>query len=739
MSFIEPWFLLGGLAALIPVVIHLLKLNKPETVAFSTLAFFKELTDTTVKRLNIKRWLLLLFRILAILALTLALAQPTNKNAPNAAITGSQNSLNLLIDNSLSTGISDNKGVRLYRLTEQAKAWVRQLNQEAKVYLTVTHGEWEYNSALSPTEAIDVLSQIQPSKGADFFNQRLKELTQKAMAVSGVSSEVHILHDGQFKSFENLMGVLKNEISQPELENLKIGYLPLNGAIQNTWIKYVGTTNSWISANKKMTIKVQMGKANASGIKNEADSQNTINKNAQKLAVFANNRMISEQAIPENVSSLEASFTPTSAGNFAIKAVISGDSYVLDNTFYSVLKVPEKLKILWVSDNYKEQNQAKSSFYNALNAAINSGYALQIDAVAADAIPVKSLNQYQVVIMEGITTWPAYADLAIRDFVQQDGGGLWLIPSPNTNLSNWNKKSSALGLPTFEGLIGNYATFTKQTSLERIRATHPIFQGMFNDAKMEEEGWSPTIDSPSIYYYYKMGALSGSYPILQTEERNPILVEKKLGKGLIWSMAMGFDPAWSNISIKAIFAPLVFNGIHFLNAANENTFFADKSLVAPLVFELKQALAKNTAVLNDSVNIALTKNAALNGFSYSTLAPNVQAGIIQLDSTTFGLNPPNWESEPDYFNLAQFKSQVSATKNPNQTADKNALWDTDFITTQVFELTDIEQNMPSVSLAKSLPLWTWFALLALIFLLIESLISRYFRVQGTLPKTQSSL
>jgi hypothetical protein len=117
----------------------------------------------------------------------------------------------------------------------------------------------------------------------------------------------------------------------------------------------------------------------------------------------------------------------------------------------------------------------------------------------------------------------------------------------------------------------------------------------------------------------------------------------------------------------------------------------------------------------------------------------VQAGIIQVDSTTFGLNPPNWESEPDYFNLAQFKSQVSATKNPDQTADKKAIWDTDFIASQVYELTDIEQNTPSVSLAKSLPLWTWFALLALVFLLIESLISRFFRVQGTLTKTQSSL
>ena len=732
MSFIEPWYLLGGLAALIPVVIHLLKLNKPETVAFSTLAFFKELTDTTVKRLNIKRWLLLLFRVLAILALTLALAQPTAKNAANAALNGSQNALWLLIDNSLSTGLSDDKGVRLYRLTEQAKSWIEQLNDDANVYLNVTHGKWEYSSALEPKEAIQLLNQIQPSKGADFFGIRLKEMMQNMIALSAAGNEVHILHDGQYLSLENTLESLKKEVNEADWGKLKIGYLQQNGEIANSWIKHIGTTNSWVSANKKMNIKVDLGQSASQNSSASPDSSFVNNQGLQKLAIYVNNRMISEQAITTNEATLNASFTPTEAGDYALKAVISGDSYVLDNSYFTVLKVPESLKILWVTDNYREQDRSKSSFYNALNAANLAGYALDIDAVAADNIPVERLASYKVVIMEAVSSWPTYADAAIRDYVQQLGGGLWLIPSSTTNLSIWNKKVSALGLPIFEGIVGEYASYKKQTSLERIRANHPIFQGMFNDSQMEEQGWSPVIDSPSLYYYYKMGDLAGSYALLQTEERNPILVEKKLGNGVIWSMAMGFEPAWSDLSIKAIFAPLIFNGINFLNTANEGSFFSEKALVAPLQFSSPGALLSNSAILNDSIQVSLVREQAISSFNYQSIDPSLAAGIIQLDSAQYGLNAPKWESEPDYFSLDQFLAQDAPILAQNESM---AVWNKDFISNTVYELDDVAQNTASFSSTKSLPIWTWLALLALLFLLIESLISRYFKVQGAKSKS----
>lgn len=730
MSFIEPWYLLGGLAVLIPVIIHLLKLNKPETVAFSTLAFFKELTDTTVKRLNIKRWLLLLFRILAILAITLALAQPTTKNDPNAALNGSKNSLWLLLDNSLSTGLSDDKGIRLYRITNQAKLWIEQLSSDAKVYLNVTHGQWDYNSALEPSSAIELLNQIQPSKGMDFFGIRLTEMMQQMDAISGPGNELRVLHDGQFHGMVNSIKTLKEQLPEASFEKVKIGYLPKNGDVANTWIENISTSNSWVSANKNMRLTVDLGRSVQASNAVIADTQLAQRQVQQKLAVYVNDRMISEQAIPENSLSLSAAFTPTKVGDFTIKAVISGDSYVLDNTYYTVLKVQQSLKILWITDNFKEQDRASSSFFNALNAASLSGYAIDIEAISPDNIPIDQLPSYQVLVVEGVTSWPSYADAAIRDYVQQEGGGLWLIPSATTNLNVWNQKTSAFGLPTFEGVIGEYASFKRQSSLERIRTNHPVFKGMFEDSKMEEEGWSPVIDSPNIYYYYKMGDLSGSFALLQTEERNPILVEKKLGKGMVWSMAMGFEPAWSDLSIKAIFAPLIFNGINFLNSANEGNFFAEQPMIAPLQFTTNQALLSNSALLNDSVRVSLVREQALASYKYRTVDPTITAGVLKLDSLSIALNAPKWESKDDYFSLSQYLDTEKKVNSNDVQSDLSKILDIDFVLNNVYEIDDATQNTGAVSTNKAIPIWSWFVLLALLCLLIESLISRYFRVQG---------
>lgn len=76
MSFLNPIFLLGLLAAAVPVLIHLLTRRRPRERPFSSLAFLAEVNQSEVRRLRLKQWLLLLLRTLAVAALALALARP---------------------------------------------------------------------------------------------------------------------------------------------------------------------------------------------------------------------------------------------------------------------------------------------------------------------------------------------------------------------------------------------------------------------------------------------------------------------------------------------------------------------------------------------------------------------------------------------------------------------------------------------------------------------------------------
>ena len=79
MNFLNSIILAGLLAALAPVVIHLLNRQKVRTVEFSSLIFLRDLQKTKMRRLKLRQWLLLIIRTLIVVLAVLAFARPTIK------------------------------------------------------------------------------------------------------------------------------------------------------------------------------------------------------------------------------------------------------------------------------------------------------------------------------------------------------------------------------------------------------------------------------------------------------------------------------------------------------------------------------------------------------------------------------------------------------------------------------------------------------------------------------------
>src|SRR5512136_3009139 len=77
----NPLYLLGLLAAALPIIIHLLTRRRPRERAFPSLEFLTEVNQSEIRRLRLKQWLLLLLRTLAVAALALAMARPALRGA----------------------------------------------------------------------------------------------------------------------------------------------------------------------------------------------------------------------------------------------------------------------------------------------------------------------------------------------------------------------------------------------------------------------------------------------------------------------------------------------------------------------------------------------------------------------------------------------------------------------------------------------------------------------------------
>lgn len=696
MQFIEPFFLLGALSLAIPVVIHLIKLDKPERVAFSTLSFFQQLVDTTVKRMNLKRLILLALRMLALLMLVLAWAKPVAPGQSNLQ-KGMQGEVDILIDNSPSTAYSDENGPIIYQLVQQATAYIEQLSGSAEIRLWVTHGPWPYENRMSKEQAIARLQQIESFDGVDLSIDRLKRMLDSR---SNAFNPLMIISDGQFSSTVKYLKKVADESRESET---RLGILSIEEPINNAYVNQIELTSAWVSPRQQLEIAVH----------NEVPRSDSTNI---RLRLFVNDRLIGEEAL---ATVNRFPFTAEKAGYFKLKAIIERDELAFDNSFHAVLEVPESLNVLWVSPSAAVINQQNAPFFEVIDAAKKSGFNIQLNAKIPSSMNNSDISRADVVVLDGINKWPSFAEQALIEFVQ-NGGGMWIVPSPKINIQNWNERMRTLGLSGFEGFLGEYASFKRIGGFEQIKMTHPVFEKMFEvDVGAKDADWAPVVDAPNIYFHFLLPTESGrNRSILENEARIPLLVEQSLGRGRIWLMALGFDAAWSDLSIKPLFPPFVFNGLQYLKAGSTTSFITTQDLVSPLYFPRSINDQRSTAevIFNDSTTILLQPSVLANQSVWTSGLDIWQPGYVNDEGRQFALEIPQLERELTYVELSsmdQFSEEI-------QQAFENG---------QLFELQYQTQDNKAIQ-ASGIPLMYWLLLLAFAFLVGESLVSRFFKISA---------
>ena len=87
MGFLAPWFLAGAAAVGLPIYLHLLRRHQTTPQPFSSLMFFEQRTQSSVKHRRLQYLLLFALRLALLLLLALAFANPFI-NRPARAATG---------------------------------------------------------------------------------------------------------------------------------------------------------------------------------------------------------------------------------------------------------------------------------------------------------------------------------------------------------------------------------------------------------------------------------------------------------------------------------------------------------------------------------------------------------------------------------------------------------------------------------------------------------------------------
>src|SRR5271165_3899535 len=191
MGFFAPWFLIGAAGLALPLYLHLLKKQTRTPKAVSSLMLFESRTQSSTRHRRLRYFLLLSLRLLMLVLLILAFANPfVNRNA---AALASNRLVLLVVDNSFS--MRDGA-----RLADAKDAAMRVLSGKGAARGQVAAFGSQLRLMTQPIEDQSALraavDAIQPGDGHGNFAELVRALRAMAEAVH-TPIELHLFSDMQ--------------------------------------------------------------------------------------------------------------------------------------------------------------------------------------------------------------------------------------------------------------------------------------------------------------------------------------------------------------------------------------------------------------------------------------------------------------------------------------------------------------------------------------------------------------
>jgi len=162
MEFIYPWYLVGLAAISIPIVIHLFNFHRYKKVYFTNVRFLQAIQSETHRSSRLRNLILLLLRILFIITLVLAFAQPYIP-ASNNIKQGNPFAVSIYLDNSQSMETGMGNENLLHQAREKALEIVNSFSSTDKFQVLTNDLEGKYQHFVPANEASIWINDVKSS------------------------------------------------------------------------------------------------------------------------------------------------------------------------------------------------------------------------------------------------------------------------------------------------------------------------------------------------------------------------------------------------------------------------------------------------------------------------------------------------------------------------------------------------------------------------------------------------
>ncbi|MXY29463.1 VWA domain-containing protein [Candidatus Poribacteria bacterium] len=557
LGFLAPLFVAAGvIGASIPIILHLLNRERARRLIFSTVRFIQMSHQTNVRRHKLKRWLLLLMRILILALLGVAFARPFFAAAPviTQKIGGKRNAV-IILDTSYSMQYKEvfkdakEEGTKILGGLDSTDAACLILSSDKARVVAPLGSEFSHlRSALNTAEVT-----YEPTDYLDAL-QTANEILE---SIPIGQKQVYLISDMQKRGWENFIETDKlNPDVQVEFINVGIEQ-PKNLAITGISVPPV-------------ILNEQQASHLVARVHNYGDEP------VENLPVrlFIDENMIQTVQLdiePDDLADAVFNIDFQDEATHTGWVELPEDGLAVDNKRYFTLQSLQSIKVHAVGNSSRTRSSFQKPETFFMEMAFTAGSdAVPIDFSESTTIPnAATLARTDVLILADVARFSSNEADRIKTYVAS-GGGLIVTVGDNFDADVYEQHlggEAGLMPCNFVQAVGDAFDRQQFRVLATVKYEHPIFapfkepnHGDFGKARFYRVFQTvPTADATVIATYD-----DGSPALFEKSYGDPRALSTTGTPGRVLCFTSTIDREWNDLPIRAVYLPFLHETIKYL-------------------------------------------------------------------------------------------------------------------------------------------------------------------------------
>lgn len=497
--------LFGLFALAIPIIIHLFNFRRHKIVYFSNTATLKTIEQENAKTKKLKYIISLIMRMLFIAGLVFAFAYPYNPEQ-KLKVDDADNLVAVYIDNSMSMHSQSSEISLIEDARASARKIVSNISPSQRFVLLTNSRQPDNEYPMNQDEMLMSIDAMQTEASPMSFNN-LYENLQMIMKRNGFKSASLFMYSDFQDNMMSVDGLVADSAIQLVAMPLKSDYQ------QNIYIDTV-----WLSSPI-----LQKGLANEINVRVVNESGKDINGLPVNFEIDGKSVAFNTIDIPANgKNEVAMQFVLHDSGENNATVSINDYPITFDDTYNFVLNVRPIIKIVELSAGVGDLS-IKTLFSN------DSLFDYQV--MNPYRIDQQYLSDCQMVVVDGDanlneTMWQTIIDFA------NNGGSVVVFPSEVSDKSNLSDDT---------------------LSISTISSHHEFFSDIFVNIPNNA-------DLPRVYKHVQIDKkrFSNTLTLISLQNGISFFTLSKIGGGNVFSFASQFGKDWTNFADNALFVPIMY-------------------------------------------------------------------------------------------------------------------------------------------------------------------------------------